>query len=603
MLSRPRSLLVAVCGAGLAFGFLAPYLALAGWRPALWGGAAAIMLAFLLRDIARSLPRRDYGLDIVAALSMAVAIAFGETLAAAVVSLMYAGGQLLEDVAETRARADLRALLGRVPAKALRYEDGGLAETAIEALRPGDRILIRQGDILPVDGRVLGGPALLDQSILTGESVPVRRLAGEEVLSGAQSLDMAFDMEATRTAADSTYSAIVRLVRMAQAAKAPMVRLADRFALWFLLATVLMAAAAWLLSGERMRFLAVLVAATPCPLILAVPVAIVSGIGKASRRGVLVKGGAVLETLARAATLVIDKTGTLTEGHARVVDIQVAGRRNRDEVLRLAASLDQASSHAIAASIVAAARARGLRLSLPAEASEEAGAGIAGLVDGHRVIVGGSGFVNRRLKRPGRRNVAPAGTVVVAVAIDGRPAGRLLLADRLREDAGAALDRLRRAGIGRIVLASGDRRAVVEKIAGELGLADARAELEPRDKVDVVRAERRRGVVLMAGDGVNDAPALAAADVGIAIGVRGAPAAAEAADAVLLIDNLKRIAEAVEIARRSRRIALESVCAGLGLSFAAMLAGAFGYLLPVEGALVQEAIDVAVILNALRALR
>jgi heavy metal translocating P-type ATPase len=604
VLNRLKLLLVIVSAAGLGAGFLAPLLGMKVWQHTAWGVAAAIVLLFLAREIFTSLRRGEFGLDIVAALSMSGALYFGETLAAAVVSLMYSGGQLLEDFAQARARSEMNMLLGRVPKRALRYLDGQLAEVDIEELVPGDRILVRQGEIVPVDGKVISGKALLDQSILTGESVPVYRNVGDEVLSGSSSLDTAFDIVAIRSAAQSTYSGIVRLVQAAQEAKAPMVRLADRFALWFLALTVVLAGGTWIMSGEHLRILAVLVSATPCPLILALPVAIISGISKAARRGVLVKGGPVLETLARASVLVIDKTGTLTEGRARLIDVRVSGRRKADEILRLAASLDQASGHVIAASVVEAAIGRGLTLSMPVHAKETGGSGIEGNVDGKRVIVGGSDFVRRKLElRALQKPIASPGSVIVAVAIDGHIAGHLILADALRHDAGRALARLREAGFGRIVLASGDQRGVVETIASQLDLDDIRFELLPREKVGVVIAERANGVVLMAGDGVNDAPALAAADVGISMGVSGSPASAESADAVLLVDSLERIAEAVEIAKRSRRIALQSVYVGLALSLGAMVAAAFGYLEVVEGALFQEVIDVAVILNALRALR
>ena len=604
MLNRLKLLLVLVSAFGLSAGFLAPHFGMSALQHTLWGLAATIVLLFLAREIITSLWRGEFGLDIVAALSMSGALYFGETLAAAVVSLMYSGGQLLENFAEARARAEMNTLLGRVPTKALRYLDGQLVEVRIEKLVPGDRILVRQGEIVPVDSKVASGKALLDQSILTGESVPVYRNVGDDVLSGSSSLDTAFDVIAIRSASQSTYSGIVRLVHAAQEAKAPMVRLADRFALWFLALTVLLAGGTWVVTGEHLRMLAVLVSATPCPLILAVPVAIISGISKAARRGVLVKGGPVLETLARASVLVIDKTGTLTEGRATLVNVHTSGRRGPDEILRLAASLDQASQHVIAASVVEAAIERGLALSMPVHAKETGGSGVEGRVDGKRVIVGGSDFVRRRLKlRTLQKPAAPPGSVIVAVAVDGHIAGYLILADALRHDAAQALAQLRKAGFTRIVLASGDQQAVVAAIAAQLDLDHIRAELLPRQKVDVVIAERANGIVLMAGDGVNDAPALAAADVGISMGVRGSPASAESADAVLLVDNLGRIAEAVEIAQRSRAIALQSVYVGLALSLGAMVAAALGYLSVVEGALFQEVIDVAVILNALRALR
>jgi heavy metal translocating P-type ATPase len=602
--NRLKIALAAISALGLVLGFALPALGFAAWQGPVWMVSAGAVLAFLSYEIVVSLRHGEFGLDIVAALSMSVAIAFDETLAAAVVSMMYAGGQLLEEFAEARARFEMKALLARAPKRALRYVESGLEDTAIELLVPGDRILVRQGETVPVDGTVSAGSALLDQSMLTGESVPVRRRAGEAVASGAVSLDMAFDMVAEKRAEDSTYSEIVRLVETAQAAKAPMVRLANQFALWFLLLTVLMAGAAYFMSGDRMRLLAVLVVATPCPLILAVPVAIISGISRAAARGVLVKGGAILERLARATALVIDKTGTLTHGHAELIDVHVAGRRKPDDILRLAASLDQASGHVIAGSIVAAAQQRGLALTMPHKAIETGGSGVEGTVDGHRVIVGSTAFVRQKLKlKTIDVPVVPAGTLISTVAIDRSVAGHLLLADAIRPDAAVALLRLRQAGIARIVLASGDTVGVAAKVGAELGLDEVHGEQGPAQKVELVQRLHKTSVVIMAGDGVNDAPALAAADIGISMGARGSPASAEAADAVLLTDNLERIAEALEIAKRSRRIALESVFVGLGLSVAAMTAAAFGYLGVVQGALLQEAIDVAVILNALRALR
>ncbi|MBI2718263.1 MAG: cadmium-translocating P-type ATPase [Rhizobiales bacterium] len=604
LLNPVKLLLLAVAAVGLAAGFAMPFLGLGSLQPFIWGAAAGFVLAFLVGEIIVSLRAGDVGLDIVAAISMAAAVGFGETLAAAVVALMYAGGQLLENYAEVRARSEMQALLGRVPKTALRYRDGELDEVAIDSLDPGERILVRQGDVVPADGQVCEGTALLDLGVLTGESVPVRRDVGQAVPSGAASLDKAFDLTIERRAADSTYSGIVRLVEAAQKAKAPMVRLADRYAIWFLVFTLALAAGTWALTGAQGRVLAVLVSATPCPLILAVPVALIAGISRAAKRGVLIKGGPVLETLARASCLVIDKTGTLTEGRASLAAILPEGRRQPEEVLLLAASLDQASGHVIAASLVAAAHERGLRLITPEAAEETGGEGIEGRVGGHQVVAGSPEFVGRKLRRRALpKPEAEAGAALVAVAVDGKLAGYLVLADALREDASAALAKLRAAGVRRIVLASGDAPAVVDKVAASLDIDAAHAGLSPAAKVDIVLAERKHGVVLMAGDGVNDAPALAAADVGIAMGARGSPASAEAADAVLLVDNLERIAEAVAISQRSLGIARQSVFVGLGLSLAAMAAAALGMITAIEGALFQEVIDTAVILNALRALR
>lgn len=601
-----QSILVAVALIGLVGGFALQLLGLLSSSRLLWGGATAPVLAVLLVTAGNSLFRGDFGLDLIAALSMTVALAFGETLAANVVALMYAGGQMLEAFASGRAAQEMTALLGRVPQRAMRYSGDRLEEVPISLLVPGDRLLIRQGEIVPVDGSIILGSALLDQSVLTGESLPVERGPRDEVLSGSTSLGRAFDMQVLRAAAESTYAGIVRLVEAAQKSKAPMTRLADRYAVVFLLLTIGLSVAAWLLSGDPRRALAVLVVATPCPLILAVPIALVSGLSRSAKIGVLIKGGDVLEALSRVRVAVLDKTGTLTFGSAEIVEIRSAHRITDAELLRLAASLDQASNHVMAAALVAAAHKRGLRLSSPINVRENAGAGLEGLVEGKRVVIGGSSYVaansNEGDPRSFRSAVKP-GQMVVAVAIDGIVSGIIVMADQVRTDAATAIARFREAGISEIILATGDRLDVASVISDGLGIDQVLADLVPEQKVEAVQAARRFGSVMMVGDGVNDAPALASADVGVAMGARGAAASSEAAGVVLLVDNLTPLAQAIVIAHRTLAIARQSVIVGLGLSLAAMLLAAFGYLPPVQGALLQEIIDLAVILNAMRALR
>ena len=589
---------------GLITGILAKLTGYGGWADSIWASVTVVVLIFLLFEIIGSLARGNIGLDIVAALSMSAALVFGERLAAAIVALMYAGGQYLESFAEKAARRDMTALLSRVPRSTLRHMDGRLEEVAIGLVSPGDRLLIRRGDVVPVDGTVVAGVAIIDQSALTGESLPVCCGTDLPVLSGTTNVGEAFDLLATRRAAESTYAGIVRLVEAAQRSRAPMARLADRYAIVFLALTIAIAGAAWIFSGDPIRAVAVLVVATPCPLIIAVPVAIVSGLSRAAKRGVLIKGGKAIETMAQVRSLVFDKTGTLTVGRAKIISIQAADGLEPYEVLRMAASLDQASKHIVAETIVGDAREKELMLAIPSDVNETPGEGIVGKVEGRSVIVGGSRFVSDKLGSVQLSSVhCPAGALVVAVAIDGRFAGFFFLADELRAGTETLLKGLRSLGVQRIVLATGDRDDVTRFITSGLSLDRVRSELTPDQKVLVVLSERKNGPVMMVGDGVNDAPALAAADVGVAVGARGAAASAEAADVVLVVDHLDRILPAIKIAHRSRYIALESVFVGISLSVLAMIAASFGLLAPVQGALLQEVIDIVVIFNALRALR
>lgn len=601
-----RFTLVMVTVSGIAGGGIAVLSSHDIWADRIWFAATLPVLLALVLEIVTSLRQGQVGLDIVAGLSMSGALAFGEPLAGNVVALMYAGGQQLESFAQGRARREMTALLGRLPRTAMRYAGDRIEEVRIERLAAGDRILVRHGEVVPADGTVVEPDAILDESAITGESLPVRHQTGEEIGSGSTCVGNAFDLIVARAASESTYARIVRLVESAQNSKAPMGRLADRYAIWFLFLTMALAGAAWAVSGDKVRALAVLVVATPCPLILAVPVAVISGMSRSASFGVLVKSGAALEALAKVRTAVLDKTGTLTFGRAQVADIRPREGWSPDEILRLAASLDQASTHVAAEALISAAAARGLALSPPRDVHEVPGAGIEGSVGGRHVMIGASSFVLAQAHgdgQPKHDELAPKGALTIAVAIDGAPAGLILLSDPLRDDARHVLASFRKTGIDRIVLASGDHIDVVSRLGRQLELDSTRGELDPAAKVEVVLRERQHAPVMMVGDGVNDAPALAAADVGVAMGARGSAASSEAADIVILVDRLDRLAEAVKVAHRTRRIALQSVAAGLGLSVAAMVVASLGHLAPVQGALLQEFIDVAVILNALRVLR
>ncbi|MEE7448997.1 heavy metal translocating P-type ATPase [Methylobacterium radiotolerans] len=570
-----------------------------------WTLATLLVLAVLASQIVTSLARGDVGLDLVALLSMSGALALSQPLAGAVIALMYAGGQSLEAYAAGRAGRTMTSLIARQPRTALREEGGALRDVPLAQLVPGDRILVRVGDVVPVDGRVASGRAVLDRSSLTGEALPAILGVNEPVLSGTVNVGTPFALIADRRAAESTYAGIVRLVEAAQARKAPMARLADRYGLAFLGLTLLLAGGAWLATGDPVRALAVLVVATPCPLILAVPVALVSGLSRAAQIGVLIKGGGALETLAKIRVLVVDKTGTLTHGSARLVSTRILGALGEEEVLRLAASLDQASGHPVARALVEEARRRGLTLAQPQDVTEMPGEGVTGRVDQRHVVVGGAGLMRRQglcFEPAGGAGGLAAAAATVLVAVDGAPAAILDFADPLRTDGGSTLVRLRACGIARVVLATGDRRDVAQALGAGLPIDSVAADLDPAAKTETVAAEQRFGPVMMVGDGVNDAPALAAADLGVALGARGAAAAAEAADVVLLVDSLAPLPAAIRIAKRARAIALQSVWAGLGLSLGGMVAAALGLLSPIQGALLQEFIDVAVILNAMRVL-
>jgi heavy metal translocating P-type ATPase len=600
--------LVAVAIGGLAAGIGAQIADRADLADLAWTIGTAPVAAALAAFIVRDLRAGRFGVDAIALLSMTAALLLGEPLAGAVVALMYSGGNVLEDVAVMRAEHDLRALVDRAPRLAHRRVAAGIEDVPVDEIAIGDGILVRAGEIIPVDGIIGRDHVVLDQSALTGEPIPVVKPNGAQAFSGSLNAGGAFEMTASSIAGESTYAGIVRMVTAAQAAKAPFVRLADRYALLFLPVTLVVAGIAWLISGDPVRSLAVLVAATPCPLILAAPVAFIAGVARSARRGILVKGGGPLEKLARAHTVLFDKTGTLTVGGARLLSIEAAPGERVEDVLRLGACLEQASQHVLAGAVVAAALARGLPLQMPTQASETAGSGLHGII-GRKRVSAGSGdmiFAGRRPEPWAARAMRRASwrsALIVFVAVEGRPIGALLLADELRSETPHAIRMLRAAGIVRIVMVTGDRAAVAQTIGAALDLDSVLADRVPSDKVDAVRAEQRLHPTIMVGDGINDAPALAAADVGIAMGARGASASSEAADVVILADRLDRVGEAIVIARRARRIALESIMVGMALSGLAMLAAVAGFLLPVPAALVQEGIEGADILTGLRAWR
>ena len=611
LVDRRAQILASLAMAALVVGGLLYAVGEGATAQSVWRATLAVLAAELAVEVGRAVVvERSLGVDTIALVAMVGALALDQELAGVVIGLMYSGGASLEAIASRRARRELTALVQRVPRVAQLRVDDGLQEVPVESVQVGDTVLVRTGEVIPVDGTLLDREAVIDTSTLTGEPLPERVRPGMPVLSGTANAGPPFDVRADRPASESAYAALVRVVEQAQSQRAPMVRMADRYAGFFLPATLLIAGAAWAISGDAVRGLAVVVVATPCPLILAAPIALVSGVSRAARSGVIVKGTPAIESLGEARTVLFDKTGTLTVGTPEVREIVTRDSFSESELLRLAASLDRMSAHILGEALVAAAQEAGLELSMPAHVQEEPGQGIAGSVDGHRVLVGSRAFMHdaevpqSEIDASALATTRGSGEAHVVVAVDGHVAGVVVMADELRPDAREVVARLRAEGIRHVAMASGDRRSVAERVGRELALDRVYAELSPEEKVEIVqhiRDDQNLRKVVMVGDGVNDAPALALADVGIAMGAAGATVSAETADAVITVDRIDRVADAVHAGRRSLYIARQSVVFGMGVSLAAMVVAAFGYLPPVAGALLQEGIDLAVILNALRA--
>ncbi|MBB1483982.1 heavy metal translocating P-type ATPase [Tessaracoccus sp. MC1865] len=566
-------------------------------------GYVVFIVALTAVGMARDIARGHYGLDILAVVAMAAAIGVGEYIAAMIVVLMLTGGEALEDFAAARATRDLDALLKRAPVTAHRMASeeptAAVTDIPVDDVRPGDLLLVKPSQVVPVDGNLLTDEATFDESSLTGESLPVAKTLGDPVLSGSVNTQRAVRIRATADAASSQYQQIIALVQQAEDAKAPTVRLADRYAIPFTLISLVIAGLAWWLSGDPVRFASVLVLATPCPLLIAAPVAFMGGMSASARSGIIVKGGATLEALARAKSIAFDKTGTLSHGEPELVDVITANGISPDELLRLAASAEQYSSHVLAKGVIRAALERGLALSSTHDAEEIATNGVRARIDGRRVVIGKLAFV-RAEDQAAHPVQLGAGQTSVAVAVDGRFVGTLLLADRLRENAAQTVEQLRGLGFENIAMLTGDNQDTAGTLADQAGIGHVHAELLPAEKVERIRA--MPGPVIMVGDGVNDAPVLAMADVGIAMGARGSTAASESADAVIVRDDVHRVVRAVEIGRHTYRVALTAIWIGIVLSLGLMLVAAFGYIPPVAGALTQEVVDLAAILYALRAL-
>jgi len=571
--------------------------------PAQWliTGYSLLVASFLVWDIIQTLREGRYGVDILALTAIIATLAVGQYWASLVIVVMLTGGTALEDFAAHRARRELSSLLERAPTTAHILRNSKIVNVEISVVKPGDIVIIKPHEVVPVDGELISDEAELDESSLTGESIPVAKKSGDNIMSGSLNGDTAIQLRATADAKNSQYEQIIQLVRDAESQPAPFVRMTDRYAVPFTIVSYAIAGTAWAISGDATRFAEVLVVASPCPLILAAPIALISGMSRASKHGIIVKNGSVLEKLSSATIFAFDKTGTLTHGNVVVNKIVAEENFNKDEILKLAASAEVASSHILATSLVNYAEQNKVKILRAKNVREITGDGVFATVDNKKIIVGRAEFLKKnKITIPKEKNTSTA----IYLAVNSKFAGAIYFADQVRQEAKETLRDLKASGVTKTVMLTGDRRTIAEKIGKAAGVDKVFAELLPKDKVEIMQSLcNEKDSVAMVGDGVNDAPVLVAADIGIAMGARGSTAASESADAVIMLDDLGRVALLRKISRRTIRVALQSVWIGIALCLILEVIAAFGFIPALIGAALQELIDVTVIVNALRAHR
>jgi heavy metal translocating P-type ATPase len=555
----------------------------------------------LLWDMLQDVRSGRYGIDILAATAIITSVILGQYWAAIVIVLMLTGGESLEDYAEHRAKAELDALLKHAPQTANVIRKGKTVSVAVSELRVGEKIFIKPGELVPVDALIIDGQASFDEASLTGESLPQHKKVDEQLLSGSINIDGAVTARAIASAEDSQYQQIVKLVRGAAASQAPFVRLADRYSLPFTFTAYAIAVAAWVVGGDAIRFLEVIVVATPCPLLLAAPIALISGMARASRYGIIVKTGGALERLAEVETMAFDKTGTITRGVLSVESITALNSFKDTEVLSLAAGLEQSSNHILARAIVEAAQSQGVKITKVKHVKEVSGNGLMATLKGRSIVVGRLNLLEEQGVEisPALKKSKLMGTTIY-VGVDDKLAGVITLKDEVRSEASSTLDKLRKLGVKHTMIVTGDNLTAAALVAKPLGISEVHADMLPADKLRLIEQSEHRPLAFV-GDGVNDAPVLTGADVGIALGARGSTAASESADMVIMLDDLSRVAAATSIAKRTFQIARQSILIGIGMSLILMLVFSTGKFSPLAGALLQEVIDVFVIFNALRA--
>lgn len=564
---------------------------LAYWIVGVMGGILALNMFV---GMIKTLKSGKYGVDILAITAIVATLAVGEYWASLMVLIMLTGGDSLEDYASRQAHKELQSLLDNSPQIAHRKLADKTEDITLDSVAINDILVVRPGEIVPVDGVIIEGSSSVDESSLTGEAKPVTKEVGQELMSGSINGDAALIYQVTKEASDSQYQRIIELVKSSEQDPANFVRLADRYAVPFTIAAYLIGGIAWYITKDPVRFAEVLVVASPCPLILAAPIALVAGMSRSSRNGIVVKTGTTIEKLSKVQSIAFDKTGTITQGRLQVEKITPLVDMEEKEFIRLAASAEQASAHILARSLTAYAKDEHLALYPVTDLKEITGSGISAVVENHTITVGKASLVGAQ--------VGPSYTTTIYVAIDNKYAGFITFTDTMRPEAPATMTQLKTLGVNRLVMLTGDQSTIANQIAQEAGITEVHANCLPTDKIEVLKSiPNDQRPVMMVGDGINDAPALTIADIGIAMGAHGSSAASESADAVILKDDLSRVSAAVSIAQDTMNIAKQSVLLGIIICLILMIIASFGYIPALLGAIFQELVDTVAIISALRA--
>jgi heavy metal translocating P-type ATPase len=565
------------------------------------GATAIINVVPLIWGMVQDLRDGTYGVDILAATAIITSVVLGEYWAGIIIVLMLTGGEALEDYAENRAKAELSSLLNQAPKKAHVIRGRKTIDIAVSKVVVGDKVLVKPGEVVPVDGEIIEGTSSFDESSLTGESLPVDRVSGDQILSGSINVEGSVTIKALHSAADSQYEQIVKLVKAASTTQAPFVRLADRYAVPFTILSFIIAGGAWVTSGDPMRFLQVLVVATPCPLILGAPIALISGISRSARNGIIVKNGAAIEQLAAVKTIAFDKTGTLTEGQPTVKSVTTFGKTKKGDVLAIAAALEQQSNHILAQAITNEAAKQKIKIQKVKNVREIAGRGLMGTIQKDHIMIGKpSFFKERKIAMPNSVKASQLADTTSLVARNDEIIGLISFEDKIRPEAKGMLEKIKKLGIKNTLMVTGDNRTTAQAIANKLGISEVKADCLPADKLISIEGAKHRPVAFV-GDGVNDAPVLTAADVGIALGARGSTAASETADVVIMLDDVSKVSQSLEIAQNTLKIAKQSIMIGIIMSIILMVIYSTGRFSATSGAAIQELVDITVIIYALRA--